>query len=159
MRCSSARSKSRRPRVSKSPVMPHMELEFLTGAVACRRRRRGARASKLVVQVQVALDHRVQAEILHDPGAACRAVGLAEGRICEVAQERLLEARGVGGVVQAPVTPSTTSSGLPPTLRGHHGQARRHGLQDRVGDALVQRGQHEHVEAAHACRACRCGRR
>jgi len=77
---------------------------------------------QLVVQSKVSLDHGVEAEILHYPCAACRTVGLAEGRIREIGRKRLLQAVRVRGAVQtscdavqdefwvAPTLPATTGS-------------------------------------------------
>ena len=54
-------------------------------------------------------------------------------------------APGSPGGTRSPVSPSTTSSGTPPTLEATTGKSGRHGLQDRERQAFGAARQHEQV--------------
>ena len=64
-------------------------------------------------------------------------------------------ARGLSGSTSSPVSPSTTSSGIPPTRVADDGQAGRHRLEDRERQVVGARGLDEHVELRRAARARR----
>jgi len=76
-------------------------------------------------------------------------VGSAEGRICEVGHERLLQAGWVGGVVQTACDTVSHKFGVAPNPSRHYWQSGGHGLEYGVGNAFAERGQDEAIESAH----------
>ena len=70
-----------------------------------------------------------------------------------VAQKRLRQTRpGLAASYKRACNAVGDEFGVAPDSAGHDRQARRHRLQDRIGNAFVERGQREHVEFAHQLR-------
>src|SRR5215510_13723789 len=106
-------------------------------------------ALRAIVDLEIAADHGGKAKACLGEGTSRAAVLRALARVVSIALDRRRHGRRVVGWHEESRASLVDQLGVSPDPCGYDGQSGSHRLENGVGDALGERGQHEDVEALH----------